>query len=505
MKAMRLVRRAKWLLLVAPLLAVALVAPMVATAPASAQSVTTTVFVLQHVPDGTNEKWEVRVEIEPLGGCTPSNFRYSPTWIAEGSLYAARVSDDCRYSITMEAREVGDSDRGICLAEWAWGTSGVDPATLTYATTKLLLGDFSLIQERLYVRHEGENNPSCAAVQTSRFRINGEDVVTPLPTNSLDSALSARAVRAAAVAEFSVLVEPDYDTASDIPEGCHKAETIKVKGDGAEKRLTMAAATPAGTGCTYRAKVTSAPPPFKIVNTSPVSFVAGGLVNLSSKVKLPLARIAIIQQVSGSNNEGAVRYQITRSCATGLDLPPPVGGTSGGVIRLPGGITMVELREGRFTVHYPATPNFGAAYTYQAVATSDSSNIIAGCSVSTTISEVPANCSVSGPLTKTVTWSSSRPVESYDFEFRLTCRAAASTTTTAASSPTSPVTTTTQLVDACDPQAEGESCMSNVDDTDVDVSDSATTSATAAPGSATTSAVTRTTVRPGPEIDNPTG
>ena len=493
MKAMRLMRRAKWLLLVAPLLAVTLVASIAATAPASAQGVSTQVFVLQHVPDGTNDKWEVRVEIEPLGGCRPSNFRYNPTWIAEGSLYAARVSDDCRYSVTMEAREVGDSNRGICLAEWAWGTSGVDTSTLTYASSTLQIGDFSRIMERLYVRHVGGNNPSCAAVQTSRFRINGEDVITPLPTNSLDSALSARAVRAAAITEFSVLVEPDYDSPSNIPAGCHKAETIKVKGDGAEQRLTMAAATPAGAACTYRAKVTSAPPPFRIVSESPVSFVAGGLVNLSSKVTLPLARIAIIQQVSGSNNEGAVSYKITRSCATGLDLPPPVGGTSGGVIRLPGGITKVELREGRFTVHYPVAPNFGPAYTYQAVAASDVSNVTAGCSVSTTISEVPANCSVSGPLTRTITWSASRPVESYDFEFRLTCRPAASTTTTAAPSAT-PVTTTTQAVDECSTQ-EGESCMSAVDD-----SATATASATN-----TTSGVTRTTVRPGPGIDNPTG
>ena len=496
MKAMRLVGRAKWLLLVAPLLVSTLLASMMATAPASAQSATTTVFVLQHVPDGTTEKWEVRVQIEPLGGCRPSGFLYSPTWIAEGSLYAARLSDDCRYSITMEARQVGNSNRGICLAEWAWGASGVDPATLTYSSDTLSIGDFSLIQERLFVRHEGGNNPSCAAVQTSRFRIDGQDVVTPLPTNSLDSGLSARAVRAAAVTEFSVLVEPDYDSPSAIPAGCHKAETIKVKGDGAEKRLTMAAATPAGAACTYRAKVTSAPRPFKIVNESAVSFVAGGLVNLSSKVNLPLARIAIIQQVSGSNNEGAVSYKIARSCATGLDLPPPVGPSSG-VFRLPGGLTVVELREGRFTVHYPVAPNFGAAYTYPAVATSAASNIIGGCSVSTTISEVPDNCSVSGPLTQTITWSTSRPVETYDFEFRLTCRPASSTTTvapTTTTGATSAVTATTSsatTVGTCNVQGEGENCL-DIEDT---------------PASTTTSVVTTTTapLRQGPGIDNPTG
>ncbi len=479
MKATRLVKR---LLLLAPLLASTVVAPMVATSPASAQNTAT--FVLQHVPDGTTARWEVRVEINPLGGCRPRDFVYTPTWIAEGSLYAARVSDDCRYGLTMEAREVGNSNRGICLVEWAWGANNANPGALTFSTDMLQIGDISSLAERLFVRHEGGSNPSCAAVQSSRFRIVGQDVVTALPTHSADSALTVRAVRAAALTEFSVLVEPDYDSPSAIPPGCHAAETIKVKGDGSDRRLAMAAATPAGVACTYRAKVTAAPSPFKIVSTSPVSFVAGVLVNLSSKVALPLARIAIIQQVSGSNNEGVVSYKITRSCSSGFDLPIVIGGTSG-VYRLPGGLTVAELREGRYTVHYPGAPHFGPAYTYPVAASSDTSNIIAGCSVSTAISEVPSNCSVAGPLTQTKTWSTSRPIETYDFEFRLTCRPAVTPTTTSTTSVTTTTVaappTTTIIAGGCTGDARGENCMSAVDQPVTPPQASTVTTATAVP------------------------
>ncbi len=435
---MSLIRSKRGLVVFGLLAAVALMAP----APVSSQTVDSEAFGINSVDDGdADTKWEIITRITPRGGCQPKDFVHAPFWLPEGQTDAARVSDDCRYSIAIEARKADDRDT-ICAAEWAWGAAGAGIGTLTFETGLVTINALSDIQDRLFVRNKGAGTPECAVTQVTRFRINGSDVVTALPANSADSGLSARAVRGAAVTGFSVLVEPDYNSASDIPQGCTKARTITVLGDGENAELKMASATPSGTACSYRAKVTGAPAPFQVVSKSSVTFVAGGTADLTSKVKLPIVRIAIIQNVTGSGNKGTVSYAIDRSCATGASLPPVVGGYTGAVYKLPGGLTVSELREGRFTVHYPPAPYFGAAYTYQSVATSETSSATGGCSVTATINNVPDNCNVPA-LTQTITWSSSNMVQHFDFEFRISCFPPLLGTDTSTGTTNVPATTTT--------------------------------------------------------------
>jgi hypothetical protein len=145
-------------------------------------------------------------------------------------------------------------------------------------------------------------------------------------------------------------------------------------------------------------------------------------IDLSKLVQLPWARIAIIQDVTGSNNQGHVGYKIARSCA-GVDALPPdiVGGGGPGVFTLPGGQVVATLTEGRFTVHSANFANFGAGANYLAVARSVRSTVIDGCAVSVSVQNVPRNCTVGPTATQSLTWRTATQFDHFDFEFDIDC------------------------------------------------------------------------------------
>ena len=137
---------------------------------------------------------------------------------------------------------------------------------------------------------------------------------------------------------------------------------------------------------------------------------------------MPWGRIAIIQDVTASDNKGYVGYKVARACA-GVDALPPtiVAGGGPGIFTLPGGQVVVSLLEGRFTVHSSNFANFGAGANYLAVARSTTSSSIDGCEVSVTIQHLPRGCTVSPSHTQSLTWHRSTQFDHYDFEFDIDC------------------------------------------------------------------------------------
>ena len=201
-----------------------------------------------------------------------------------------------------------------------------------------------------------------------------------------------------------------------------------VPGDGLRAPAVLHSATGS---CPLWATGSYAPAPFEAPEGSGVSFDGAGLnilVDVTRLVRLRLARIVIIQDVTGSTNRGAVSYAITRSCGDASTSLPTAGGATS------------PLHEGRYTVHGPHVPAFGATATYAVGATGGTSTVV-GCSVSVTISGVPAGCSVAGGLTQTLTWSADAPFDHFDFEFGIRCGSGAAP----AAPPPPPTTPATDL------------------------------------------------------------
>ena len=148
-------------------------------------------------------------------------------------------------------------------------------------------------------------------------------------------------------------------------------------------------------------------------------------MDLSGLVSLPYGRIAIVQDVTGSNNRGTASYKIDRSCGGVGALPPTIAGGGPGIYTTPGGKVVATLFEGRFTVHSSNFANFGPGANYLAVARSVTSRAVDGCSVSVTIEGVPAACTVVPSTTQTLTWQKGSPFEHFDFEFDIACGAGA--------------------------------------------------------------------------------
>ena len=196
------------------------------------------------------------------------------------------------------------------------------------------------------------------------------------------------------------------------PPGCDRTTEFTVRGDG--ERVSAVLHEAIGS-CPLRASIVDAPAPFESFEGSSVSFDGAGLnilVDVSRLVRLSPARIAIIQDVRGSNNRGAVAYTITRSCGDVSTSAPAARGA------------ISPLSEGRYTVHAPHVPTFGATATYPVGATSATSSSVAGCSVTVTMSGLPVGCSVTGGLVQTLTWSVTAPIDHFDFEFVVRCGAA---------------------------------------------------------------------------------
>ena len=415
--------------LIRPLVVVALLATSLALAAASpvgAQSAID-VFEFRNGETGADaDDWEVQITAQALGGCNPDKARpgYVTSWIGPGD-EDGEVLDPgiCNYRITAVARMV-DSPNRLCNAELGWGAT---PTTWTASLTTKTRdpADADIVT----ARHTGGGTPNCSARPTLSITIDPEAVVQELPTSATDSNLEARAQRAAEITEFRVKVTPESSTANRT--GCDQTLDFFVLGDGEESEKALSTLG-AGVECDFRITVTEAPPPFAIIDANGEAFKTrdrdsdGKIdIDLSDHVQLPYNRIVIIQDViNNPGNQGRAAYELTTTCGGVPALPPiAIGTTPGGsgIFTLPGGDTVATLANGRFTVHSPTFANFGAGASYPAVATSTTSDEIAGCSVTASISLDAPGCTLGGADNRTLTWSSSNPIRNFDFEFDIYC------------------------------------------------------------------------------------
>ena len=151
-----------------------------------------------------------------------------------------------------------------------------------------------------------------------------------------------------------------------------------MRGDGKRVPAVVSGATDP---CPLRVTGSGASPPFEVPEGRAVGFDGAGrniLVDVTRLARLSPARIVIIQDVTGSLNRGSVSYAISRSCGdASTDEPSADGATT-------------PLYLGRFTVHGPRLPAFGATAVYPVGAESATSTDVVGCSVTVTVSGVPA-------------------------------------------------------------------------------------------------------------------
>ena len=435
-----------------PLIALSLIVPLLVltAAPAGAQDdddpPPLTVFVFANVMTNADrvgqpdEDWQVRVSIRTLSDCAPTRGEgnHDTYWIDAGSEAGARLSlEECVFSIAAAMRDASLDRDCIVTAQLAWGRN---PSEADYEEGTLLTSSRPDGESRLAIRRKPGSG--CVRPNRTHFFITGSDIVETLPDASNDANLLALAQRAAGLAEFVVRVDPDPLPDAVLPPGCDRVTTFDVLGNG---QRVAAVVHEADGSCPLRASVPNPPAPFEAPEGRAVAFDGADrniLVDLSRLVRLRPARIAIIQNVAGSLNRGAVSYAIGRSCGDASTTGPSAGGATS------------PLYEGRFTVHGPHVPAFGATAVYPVGTASATSTAVVGCSVSVTISGVPAGCSVAGGPTQTLTWSADAPIEHFDFEFDVRCGTGA---TPAAPPPAPPTTPNT------DPPAEDAELMTETD------------------------------------------
>ncbi|MDE0669010.1 MAG: hypothetical protein OXI48_08290 [bacterium] len=411
------------LLAVVALLATSLA--LAAASPAGAQS-NIEVFEFHNGEDGADaEDWEVQITAQALGGCNPPNARASVVTIwLDTEDEGGEVLDPgtCNYRISALARKI-DAPNQLCSAEVGWGDA---PSDFSAELTTRTRPDG---EDTVTAQHTGGDTPSCSARPTLSITIDAADVVQELPASAADSNLEARAQRAAEITEFRVKVTPQSTTIGRT--GCDQTLDFFVLGDGeaAERALGTLGA---GVECDFRIAVTAAPPPFAIVDANGAPFKTSDRQNdgtiplvLSDHVQLPYNRIVIIQDViNNPGSQGSAAYDLSTTCGGVPALPPiAIGSGAGGsgIYTLPGGDTVATLASGRFTVHSPTFANFGAGASYPAVATSTTSDEIAGCSVTASIQLDAAGCTLGGPESRTLTWTSANPIQNFDFEFDIYC------------------------------------------------------------------------------------
>ena len=427
-----------------PLTVMSLLVPIVAlvAAPVAAQddddrTRPLTVFVFSNVmtnadrDTGPDEDWQVRVSVRPLGQCRPTrgDIGGDIPWLDVRSEAGALLSlEECVFSISATVRDASRTRDCVYRGQLAWGPN---PREVDFVDDRLLTISRPDDETRISIRRE-PNGP-CGAPTRTHFFISPDDIVEDLPDASADEDLLALARRAAALTEFRIRVEADPSSDRPASPGCDGVTTFTVRGDGQRVATVLHNVVSAGS-CPLRATVVDAPAPFEAPEGSSVTFDGGNpniLVNLSRLVRLRPARIAIIQDVDGSNNRGAVTYSINRSCGNVSVTSPATGAVS-------------ELYEGRFAVHAPHSPAFGAGSIFAVGASGATSTSLVGCSARVTISGVPAGCSVAGGNTRRLTWSAADPFEHFDFEFVIRCGEAATATTPSTLAPPSRPTTTTQ-------------------------------------------------------------
>lgn len=365
------------------------------------------------VPD---TRWQVQVVANALGNCVPErgSASWASTWINAGEQTGVSLATrECVFRIAAQARVERTPDCAY-RAELAWGTS---PSDSDYRDGSVLTSSRPANERRLAIRRDA--GVGCAKPHRTYFVLNSAGIVEDLPAGSADSALTARARRAATLGPFTVRVEREPGSPA---AGCDVATTFTVRGELASSPQTLGAT---GDRCPARASFTSVPAHLKIVEGDYVAFDAALpniLVDLSSLLRMETARIAIVQDVAGSANRGEARYVISRFCG-GVTLASPAPQ-----------VTSTSLLEGRFTVHSPDIAQFGPTAIYPAVATSHNSNVVEGCSVSVTVSGLPAVCTAAGSNTQTLAWTAADPVSHFDFEFDITCGSVPPPSTPAAAS-----------------------------------------------------------------------
>ena len=422
-----------------------------------------TVFVFRNVmtnadrPFEPDEQWQVRVSIRPLSGCVPTrgDGAHDTYWIDARGEAGARLSlTECVFNIAAIVRDASE-ERGCNFpALLAWGRQPNEadeavPNEDVYVEGSLLTTTRPDGESRLSIRREPGS--ACARANRTNFVIHGRDIVESLPAASNDGNLLALARRAAQLTEFDVRVAPDPSADVTLPPGCDRTTTVAVPGDGLRAPAVLHSATGS---CPLRATGAHAPAPFEAPHGGGVTFDGAGLnilVDVTRLVRLRPARIVIIQDVTGSVNRGEVSYAITRSCGDASTSLPTAGGATS------------PLYDGRYTVHGPHVPVFGASATYAVGATSGTSSTVVGCSVTVTISGVPAGCSVASGPTQTLTWSADAPFEHFDFEFDIRCAGGAAP----APPPQPPATTPAEDLPAEDAEfmAEDAELMTEMEDT----------------------------------------
>ncbi len=392
---------------------------VLATAPAAAQDddyqiPPPIVFVFANVMTNADrigqpdEDWQVQVSIRTLNDtCTPTrgDLPGNSRWIEAGGETGALLSVwECLFSFTAVIRDASVAQQCNVAAELAWGR---DPDDADYDEGPLLTSSRPDGETRISIRRQP--NSFCARPNHTNFVIHGSGIVEPLPAGSADDDLLALARRAAELAEFEISVAPDPSPGARLPAGCDRTTTVNVAGDG--KRVP-AVVSDTGESCPLRAMASDAPAPFEARRGLGVEFDGAGrniLVAVSRLFGLSPARIAIIQDVTGSLNRGGVSYAISRSCGDASTAEPSARDAA------------TPLYLGRFTVHGPHLPAFGATAIYPVGAESATSTDVVGCSVTVTVSGVPAGCAVAGGPTQTLTWSADAPFEHFDFEFDIGC------------------------------------------------------------------------------------
>ncbi|MCY3663619.1 MAG: hypothetical protein OXH28_12475 [bacterium] len=420
--------------LVRPLVVIALLATVLsiaAAAPSGAQTIRVYTFESAETESDDNS-WEIQFTAQTLGNCTPNNAptSYVTPWLPPGGTDLEVLDPGtCTYRITAVARQAA-SPRLLCKTLLGWDSpSGTNPIR-----TSRLANAPTTVQAQHYVNMS--NEPVCSAQPTLSVKISPDAVVEELPESATDDGLTDRAERAAAITDFQVRVTPRASSAAGT--GCDRTLEFTVAGDGEPVEAVLGAIGSAT--CRFRITVTEAPPPFAIVKTSGKSFDTSvrnetantgyldedtGLIalDLSEHVRLPVNRIAIIQDVvNNPTNEGSAAYRVTSECG-GVSALPPVAITNvrSGIYTLPGGQTVAGLANGRFTVHKPGFAYFGPGASYPAVAASLVSDEIGGCTVTASIDLVADHCTLAGADTRTLSWTSDNPLQHFDFEFDIYC------------------------------------------------------------------------------------
>ncbi len=395
------------LLLVAALVASA----SFAAAPASGQSGKIDVYVVRNdMTDdlASKEKWQMQVTVRPVEGCTPTkaDLDYSSGWVSSKSDIGFALSiGECDFKIHVVFRLVSDTVVDCWhTSQLSWQPAGGSQPADNHV--------FASQQPDGAVRISAVRKPGsiCTPPAETRFFFNPSDVVENLHQLSANSDFRALAVRAVELAAFEVGVTPDASSGR-VTAGCDQSARVSLLGGSQGVRHSLKAS---GGPCTFKAAITSASPLFEVPEGRSVTFSDGvyQAVDLTSLVSLPQARIVIVQDVLGSNNQGTASYTIARSCG-GRSVQSPDAS-----------VASVSLQEGRFTVHAPSAPAFGATATYPAVAAALDSDRIVDCSVTVSLPRLSPECVVDGEPTQTLTWTVTNPIRNFDFEFDIRCGAA---------------------------------------------------------------------------------